>query len=55
VLIWSDILLLQAILGVYSEIPKAFIPYYLSFPRNEEQILFLAHLIASGHFIESVK
>lgn len=42
---WSDMLLLhQTILGMHSGKPEAFLPHYLSFPRNEEQILFPSSL-----------
>lgn len=42
---WSNTLLLhQTILGTWSGKPEAFLPHYLSFPRNEEQILFPSSL-----------
>lgn len=42
---WSDALLLhQTILGMCPGKPGAFLPHYLSFSRNEEQILFPSSL-----------
>lgn len=42
VFLWKNTLLHQTFLGVCSGKPQAFLPYYLSFPRNEEQIFFFA-------------